>query len=148
MQEPEQLWSWNDHKETQVPEEPKPVQPEPVPVDPRFEFPDIELIAMMNMQPLMPASLGWDQDLPTMVLPMSLTEFMDCFWADDAPFFLPGKMMGQDGYIVNYTDWFDPRLRDTMIFGEDVQSTRLVEKDIVDGVYTDVWSTINTVQHI
>ena len=149
MEEPEQLWSWNDHKESQVPEEPlPPKEPEQEPVDPRKQYPDLELIALMNMQPLMPASMGWDQDLPTMVLPLSLNEFMECFWADDAPFFLPGKMMGHDDYIVNYTDWFEPRLRDTIIFGEDVVSTRLVEKSIDDSIYTDVWSTINTVQHI
>ena len=83
-----------------------------------------------------------------MVLPMSLTEFMECYWADDAPFFLPGKMFGHEDYIVNYTDWFEPRIRDKTIFGDDIKSTRLVEKSIEDGIYTGVWSTINTIQHI
>merc|ERR1712048_1061250 len=49
---------------------------------------------------------------------------------------------------MGYTEWFEPRLQDKTIFGDDVLSMRLVKKSVKDGLYTGLWSTINTVQHI
>ena len=83
-----------------------------------------------------------------MVLFMSLSEFMECFWADEAPFFVPGLLFGQEDKVVNYTGWYEPTLEDTTIFGDDVISVRKVEKSVEDGLYTGLWSTITTVQHI
>jgi len=83
-----------------------------------------------------------------MVLHMSLTEFMEAFWADEAPFFVPGVLFGQEDKVVNYTDWYEPKLEDITVFGDNVQSVRLVEKSVEDGLYTGLWSTINTIQHI
>ena len=111
-----------------------------------FEEPsEEELITMMDLIPLMPASDGWDQDLPTQVLPMSLDNFMDCFWADEAPFFLPGHLTGPEDKVVNYTNWLDPSADDQLLFGPKVIASRLIEKDLEDALYTKMWSTINTV---
>ena len=48
-----------------------------------------ELIQMMRAIPLEHADGGWDKDMPEIVLPLSLTQFMDAFWVDYAPFYLP-----------------------------------------------------------
>lgn len=103
---------------------------------------------MMNEIPLMPASLGWDQDLETMVLPMSLSDFMDAFWADDAPFYIPGMIMGKEKKIVNYTKWGEPNIADKWNFGEDVKSTRAIEKEFEYGIWSGVWSTIQSISHV
>ena len=103
---------------------------------------------MMDLLPLYPASEGWDQDLKTMVLPMSLDEYMDCFWADEAPFFIPGHLTGPEDRIVNYTNWLEPTDEDELLFSSDVIAYRMVEKDLQDSLYTQIWSTINSVQHI
>ena len=67
---------------------------------------------MLNAIPLMPAAEGWDQDVPTMVLQMSLDDYMACFWDDDAPYYIPAhlnnKMTGEGDRVVNYTNWYDP----------------------------------------
>ena len=109
------------------------------------ELSEQELISMMDIVPLLPADHGWDQDLKTMVLPLSLDDYMDCFWADEAPFFIPGHLTGPEDRIVNYTNWLEPTHDDAFRFSTDVIAYRMVEKDLQDSLYTRIWSTINSI---
>ena len=38
---------------------------------------------------------------------MSLDDFMDAFWADDAPYLVPAILNDPKDEIVNYTDWVE-----------------------------------------
>jgi len=79
---------------------------------------------------------------------MSLSDFMDAFWADDAPFYIPGIVEGKEKKIINYTKWTEPNMGDKFNFGEDVKSTRAIEKEFEYGIWSGVWSTIQSISHV
>jgi len=86
--------------------------------------------------------------LATMVLPMGLDDYMNCFWANDAPFYIPGHLSGPEDRIINYTNWLEPTNEDELLLSTDVIAYRLIEKDLQDSLYTRMWSTINAIQHV
>ena len=45
-----------------------------------------ELVAMMDAVPLLGEE--WIQDPEVLVVPLSLEQYWDCFWADDAPYYV------------------------------------------------------------
>ena len=58
---------------------------------------------------------------------MTLAQYVDCFWADDAPYFIAALVTDPQDQIVNYTNWTEPSEYDRMLFGEDVIATRKLE---------------------
>lgn len=96
----------------------------------------------------MPAEHGWDQDLEATVLPMPLDDYMECFWTDEAPYFVPAVLKSRDDKVVNYTYWGDPTLDDIYMFGGDVVSSRTIEKTVHTSLYTKLMGTISTIEHI
>ena len=58
---------------------------------------------------------------------MTLTQYVDCFWADQAPYFIPALLTKDDDEVVNYTYWSTPEEFDKLMFGEDVIATRKLE---------------------
>ena len=53
----------------------------------------------------MPLEKGWEQDLETLVIPLSLEEYWETFWADDAPYYLLSKPRDPDDVLLSNTDW-------------------------------------------
>ena len=51
---------------------------------------------------------GWKVDLQTIVTPLSLEEFWDCFWSNDAPYGLLGIMISSEDLLILATDWRNP----------------------------------------
>jgi len=97
--------------------------------------------------PLEPAEDGWDRDLPIMVVPMTLEDFMDCFWADQAPFFIPAILEKGDT-VVNYTLWGDATEDEKTLFGKDVIKTRKIEKFKSTNVTTRLYTAPHQIQHL
>ena len=62
-----------------------------------------------------------------MPIPMSLTQYVDCFWADNAPYFIPALITDPNDQVINYTFWTKPDEFDKMMFGDDVIATRKLE---------------------
>ena len=58
---------------------------------------------------------------------MTLTQYVDCFWADRAPYLVPALTTDPSDEIVNYTYWTKPDEFDRMMFGEEVIATRKLE---------------------
>ena len=48
-----------------------------------------ELIAMMQANEMEDAIDGWDQILELMIVPLSLENYWNAFWANDAPYYIP-----------------------------------------------------------
>jgi len=76
------------------------------------------------------ASEGWDQDLPIMVIPLDLDSFMECFWADSSPYFIPGLLSNEKNEVVNYTKWKKANNEEKMVFGDKIIGARRIEKHI------------------
>ena len=54
---------------------------------PAYEEPSLEeLVQMMDDVPLQ--GEGWGQDPEILIAPLSLQQYWDCYWADDAPFYI------------------------------------------------------------
>ena len=155
--ETEQLW-WGKHNDDDEDkkEEEEPIQAipqeapinEPVDSGNGVEPTEGEMKMMLQLVPLMPAEHGWDQDLEATVLPMPLDDYMECFWTDEAPYFVPAVLKSRDDKVVNYTYWGDPTLDDIYMFGGDVVSSRTIEKTVHTSLYTKLMGTISTIEHI
>ena len=103
-----------------------------------------ELIDLMKTIPLGDIESGWDQEMPEIVLPLSLTNFMDAFWADHAPFYLPAFSSHEKDHVVNWSLWGEPDKEDVKTFGKDVIKTRRIEK----WLYKSITSNINTENYV
>lgn len=113
-----------------------------------YEEPDEDsLIEMMKTLPLEDVKDGWDQDMPILVLPLSLSLYMDTFWADSAPYYLPALLANEKDKVINWTTWTDPDDDDKESFGKDVLTTRKIEKKLHTSVTSRMCSA-NTIQHI
>ena len=75
---------------------------------------------MYGTIPLESAEDGWNQELPIMVVPLSFTQFMECFWSDAAPYYIPAFLSKEKDQIVNYSNWSDPTDFDKHVFGDNV----------------------------
>ena len=62
-----------------------------------------------------------------MIVPMTLTQYMDCFWADDAPYFIPALLTNPLDEVINYSYWEELDETDRWLFGEEAISTRKIE---------------------
>lgn len=42
------------------------------------------------------------------MLPLSLDQYYDCFWADEAPYLVIGVVKDYEDQVLNVTDWTPP----------------------------------------
>ena len=54
------------------------------------------MVDWMLQIPLQADQAGWDQSFPVLAIPMTLTQYVDCFWADQAPYFIPALLTKDD----------------------------------------------------
>ena len=43
-----------------------------------------------------------------LVVPLSLDEYWDTFWADDAPYYVPSRERDPDDVVLGNSNWQDP----------------------------------------
>ena len=67
-----------------------------------------ELKATMAARPLEDFDDSWERHLDITVLPMTLQQYWDAFWADDAPYFVGAYDGNPDHKVVDHTDWRRP----------------------------------------
>lgn len=103
---------------------------------------------MMDAIPLELASEGWDQDMETIVLPLDLESFMECFWADAAPYYIPAVVYGEKNGVVNYSKWAKPTDEEKEAFGDDVIGTRRIERAVNAGFIKSMYTAPNVMQFI
>ena len=77
-------------------------------VDKYIELEPAELLELMNAVPIGEASEGWDETMGAIVLPLSLDEYWDAFWANDAPYYIQAHKKDEEEHILSYTDWGPP----------------------------------------
>ena len=76
--------------------------------DEYVELDKAALLELMNAVPLGDTSEEWDGTIPPTVLPLSLQEYWDAFWADDAPYYMQAKFNDPEEHINFYTNWDTP----------------------------------------
>jgi hypothetical protein len=107
-----------------------------------------DLKELFDAIPMEPAANGWDRDLPIMVVPLSLDDFMECFWADDSPYFIPAIETAPTDEIVQYSLWADPTEEDKAMFGDSIISIRKIEKKVHVGLMSKLYAAPNVIQQI
>ena len=60
---------------------------------------------MMNDVPKENFDDSWDQFMEIIVLPLSLQQYWDAFWADNAPYFVAAFKRHEDDEITKHTNW-------------------------------------------
>jgi len=85
---------------------------------------------MMNAQPLQPASDSWDSNIDVFVLPLSLNQYWEAYWADDAPYFIPAFRKDSRDEALSYSDWQTPMHGGDDIIGEPIEQQRVYERKI------------------
>ena len=80
-----------------------------------------------------------------MDLPMKLDQYIDCFWTNEAPYFIPALLTNPQDEIVNYTYWNDPDDFDRQVFGEGVIATRKLEQKHHVTRRTKIYTPTNSV---
>ena len=74
---------------------------------------------------------SWEQLIESMVVPLSLEDYWNAFWADDAPFFVPAFMTGEGEEIESATDWGKPIDETGLIYGNTpVDKQRIIERKV------------------
>ena len=74
-----------------------------------------ELVEMMEAVPLMTKKWGIFTDI--LVLPLSLDQYWEAFWADDAPYYVGAIERDPRDNFNNQTTWGDPSPGYEAIFG-------------------------------
>ena len=64
-----------------------------------------ELKEWMSARPLEDFDDSWHQYMDTMVVPLTLQEYWDAFWADSAPYFVGAFDNDPDHKITGVTNW-------------------------------------------
>ena len=74
---------------------------------------------------------SWEQLIESMVVPLSLEDYWNAFWADDAPYFVPAFMTGEGEEIESATDWGRPIDETGLIYGNTpVDKQRIIERKV------------------
>ena len=90
-----------------------------------------------------PLREDWSQDPEILVTPLSLTQFWDCYWADNAIYYLNALHRDPDDYITKSTAWSDPVITETFL-DEPVLQERVILKTIRNREpFTADWSYID-----
>ena len=64
-----------------------------------------ELKDWMDKRPLEDFDSSWHQYMDIMVVPLTLQEYWDAFWADDAPYFIGAYGSSADREMTSCSDW-------------------------------------------
>ena len=86
-----------------------------------------ELVQMMDAIPLQGDE--WIQSPQTLVAPLSLEQFWDCYWTNDAPYYLEAIMVDPEDLLLLSTNWRRPSEGQTVLIGKPVIQERIFEKD-------------------
>ena len=73
----------------------------------------------------------WEIDLDILVVPLSLEEYWETFWADDAPYYVPTKPRDPDDVLLSSTNWSTPSLGYEERSGKPVLQERIYERTLV-----------------
>ena len=109
---------------------------------------DEDLIALFDAIPMEPAEDGWDRNLPVMVVPLSFDDFMECFWAGNAPYFIPAMASKENEEVVKYSLWEDPTEEDKAMFGNEILSIRKIQKKVPVSAMWRMYTAPNVIQQI
>lgn len=90
---------------------------------------------MMSLLELRPASEGWNQSIDVFVLPLSLEQFWEAYWADDAPYFIPAFNKDSRDELISYSDWGMPTHGGEKITKEFVGKQRTIERKVHGSSY-------------
>ena len=84
--------------------------------------------AMLEAIPL--ESDSWQSSLDVVVVPMSLEQFWDAFWSDDAPYYLPARPRDEEDELLNYTNWGTPSPGFERELNKEVRKERIIDKNL------------------
>ena len=74
---------------------------------------------------------SWEQLIESMVVPLSLEDYWNAFWADQAPYFVPAFMTGEAEEIESVTDWGAPIDATGLVYGHTpVDRQRIIERKV------------------
>ena len=65
-----------------------------------------ELVQMMEDLPMQ--GDGWEQDPEILVTTLSLEQYWDCFWSDNAPYYLQAVERDAEDEVLSSTTWGEP----------------------------------------
>jgi len=51
---------------------------------------------------------GWKQDPEILVTPLTLEEYWDCYWSDNAPYYVQALERDPEDEMLSNTAWSDP----------------------------------------
>jgi len=63
-------------------------------------------------------------------LPLSLDQFWQAYWADDAPYFLPAFKKDNRDELLSYSDWGRAVHGGELITGKEILEQRSIERKI------------------
>ena len=64
------------------------------------------MLAMMTEQPLF--NDEWRFGVDELVLPLSIDQYFDAFWSDEAPYYNPGMARLPEDELIEATPWSTP----------------------------------------
>ena len=73
---------------------------------------------------------GWKMDPQILVAPLSLDSFWDCFWVNDAPYYLQAIMVSSEDLLLLSTDWRNPSPGEEVHLDTEVLEERILEKSM------------------
>ena len=98
------------------------------------------------LQALPKEGSDWQQDLDVVVVPLSLDQFWDAFWSDDAPYYLPARPRDPEDKLLGYTSWGEPSAGFETAFGKPVIEERIFDQNLkIDSKFA---SQVHSVQHL
>ena len=50
----------------------------------------------------------WQESMQILVSPLSLEQYWDCYWSDDAPYYLQAIILDPEDIVLLGTDWRQP----------------------------------------
>ena len=75
---------------------------------------------------MMPSEDNWDRDLPIMVVPLGFDCFMECFWGNNSPYYIPAVLDDKNDLTKSYSLWSNPTKFDKFIFGDEIIAIRRI----------------------
>ena len=74
---------------------------------------------------------SWEQIIESMVVPLSLEDYWNAFWANDAPYFVPAFQTRDGAEIVKASDWKKP-VEETSVFYNNtpVDRQRVIKREV------------------
>ena len=96
-----------------------------------------ELKEWMAARPLEDFDSSWHQYMDTIVVPLTLKQYWNAFWADDAPYFAGAFDNNPDHSITGITNWEKLALDlEALNIHEQADLTRTITRDVKGNGYT------------